>query len=323
MDDLLSSIRMDPIGTLRRTLPRPIFKFAGKSYTLMMMPVWAIEKAQQSVFERKFGVSIGGKVDWDSSKLALRLLGLSTADSVDSDTSSDLISGEDNAPYQACGWLPTRRTLRDLHPVATDVFVDLGSGKGQMLLIAAMFPFKRVTGVEYDQDLAECSRRNMESAKHHFRARKVETVTADVLEWPIEDDVSMVFLFNPFIGQTFQSAMGKIFASYDCNPRELHVVYGYPWEHDWLMSTGRVVVENVRPRLWPTRPWWWRTGNVIVTYRVVGVVEENRRRLRIRRRLFRPPRAVRRWTEANGQDFIVGAVGREAVRARLKVKDAE
>jgi serine/threonine-protein kinase RIO1 len=66
-----------------------------------------------------------------------------------------------------------------------------------------------------------------------------------------------------------------------------------------------------------------RTGNVIVTYRVVGVVEENRRRLRIRRRLFRPPRAVRRWTEANGQDFIVGAVGREAVRARLKVKDAE
>jgi hypothetical protein len=45
--------------------------------------------------------------------------------------------------------------------------------------------------------------------------------------------------------------------------------------------------------------------------------------LRIRRRLFRPPRAVRRWTEANGQDFIVGAVGREAVRARLKVKDAE
>jgi SAM-dependent methyltransferase len=321
MMDLISSIRMDPIGTLRKSLPKPIFKLVAKSYTLVMTPLWAIEKAQQSVFERRFSVSIGGTVSLDSSKLADSLLGSTRADSVDSVGSSEFINGGDNTPYQPCGWLPMRRSLKDLNPVATDVFVDLGSGKGQMLIIAALHPFKRVTGVEYDQELAELSRRNIKGASPRFRAREIEVITADALEWDFEDDISIVFMFNPFVGQTFQAVVGKVFASFDRNPRELHINYAFPWEHDWLLTTGRVVVETVRPSRWPPGPWWWRTGHVIVSYRVVGVTENGHRNLRNRRRLIRPSRAVRRWSEVVGHDFILDVVGREAVDARLKTKD--
>src|SRR4051794_15485927 len=42
--------------------------------------------------------------------------------------------------YMAIGWWPLRRALRSLRPGPGDVFVDLGSGKGQALVVAAQFP---------------------------------------------------------------------------------------------------------------------------------------------------------------------------------------
>lgn len=322
MKDLATSIRKDPIGTLRVILPGPIFQIAAKSHYFARVPLFAIENAQQRVFERRLGVSTRDYVQLEDSKVADRLFGTVKTEGDDGNPPRDFISGGDNAPYQPCGWMPVRRVLKDLHPVATDVFVDLGSGKGQVLLIAALHPIKRVTGVEYDQDLAEWSRRNIELAKPRLRAREVESIAADVLEWSFNDDESIVFLFNPFIGQTLYSALGKVFDSFDRVPRDLHIIYAFPWEHDWLLSTGRVVVDNVRPSQSPTRPWWWRTGRVIVSYRVVAPTDDRHHETNLPRRLFRPRRAVRRWSKPNGHDFIRSAIGSEAVQARLNPKSA-
>src|SRR6185436_12939628 len=40
-------------------------------------------------------------------------------------------------------------------------FVDLGSGKGRGLLLAAAWPFRRVLGVEFSKDLHETALRNI------------------------------------------------------------------------------------------------------------------------------------------------------------------
>jgi SAM-dependent methyltransferase len=320
---VVATVRTDPIGTLRKTLPRPIFKFAAKAYSWVMTPLWSLDSAQQRAFERRLGVSTGGTVHVDPSKLADRLLGDSTGGLVDSPTSGIVTEGGDNSPYEPCRWLSVRKVIKDLRPGTSDVFLDFGSGKGQVLLIAALFPFKRVTGVEYDQELAERSRRNIEIALPRLRTRAVECITADVLESNVDDDASVVFMFNPFIGQTFRSAMGKVFASFDRNPRDLHIVYAIPWEHDWLISTGRVVVDGLRPCQWPVRPWWWRTGQVIVSYRVIEVADDRDQSVELPRRWLRPPRAVRRWTGANGHDFVAGAIGREVIHARSRATNAK
>ena len=41
------------------------------------------------------------------------------------------------------------------------VLVDLGSGKGRVLLLASEFPFRRVVGVEFSQELNEIAERNV------------------------------------------------------------------------------------------------------------------------------------------------------------------
>lgn len=225
---------------------------------------------------------------------------------------SNFVIGGDNCAYAGCQWLPLRRALKDLEPKPSDVFVDLGSGKGKALLIAGRLPYRRVVGVEIDDKLSQYARHNIKLAHPRLRAQQVDSVTANVLEWPIPDETSLIFMYNPFIGQTFRTAMGQIFQSYDRKPRDLHIVYGYPWEHDWLLSTGRVVVENVRPSTWQARLRWWQSGDVIVSYRVVGI-SERRQSDSLPRRFTRPNQAVRRWSRPNAHRFTMNAPGQETL----------
>lgn len=179
-------------------------------------------------------------------------------------------ANQDSWPYLGGEWPGVYFALRALRPGHADVFVDLGAGKGRALLMAGRLPYRRVVGVELDPELAECARRNVERARRRLRAGAVACETANVLDWPFPDDASTVFLFNPFYGQTFRQAITRIFDSYDRNPRHIHIVYENPQQHDWLVSTGRVIVEDVRPEMWPSTRRWWTDWKVIVTYHVTG-----------------------------------------------------
>ena len=244
------------------------------------------------------------------------LLGVSTRDiAATGDAMLDV--GAENCHYQGCEWLSLRRALRDLNPTKSDVFADLGSGKGKALLIAGRLSYKRVIGVEIDKELSRLAARNIARARPRLRAGRVECFTASALEWPIPDDASVIFMFNPFIGETFSAVMSKIFESYDRNPRILHIVYEHPWEHDKLLSTSRVVVNNVRSGTWPGRIRWWERGDVVVTYRVVDSAVGNQLEWRRPRGVLRPRRAVQRWSVPNGHNFTMPVPGSDKIYAKF------
>ena len=237
---------------------------------------------EQRIFDLRFGVATAGtsQTRWDVSSV-----------------------GGTNFWYQGAQWPAVSFALRDLKPTSSDVFVDLGSGKGKALLMAARLPYRRVVGVEIDGELVESAQNNLARDRRRSRAGSVEMEVADILEWPIPDDATTIFMFNPFFGETFHAALEKVFDSYDRNPRDLHVVYGFPWEHDWLVGTGRVVVESVRPCTWPPRRRWWERGEVIIIYHVTGAAKPS---ASVHCPL-RPGRgageAMRRWREPNGHSF--------------------
>lgn len=263
--------------SLRARLPQPARRLARTAAALA-------EKGQMRVFDA--------------------LIGVSTAKSQITEGSL-FVAGGDNTAYAACQWLSVRSALTKLSPGARDVFVDIGAGKGKAMLIAARLGYRRVLGVERDAELAGQARQNVDLARRRLKAAELDVLTADALTWPIPDDVSLVFLNCPFIGPTFHQVATRIIDSYDTARRPLHLVYSKPWEHDWLLSTGRVSVVSVRPRFWPAQPGWWRTGNVIVTYQVRPAGEpvapdSHRRGWRGRNR-----RALRRWSAPNGQVFDI------------------
>ncbi|WP_237110076.1 class I SAM-dependent methyltransferase [Nonomuraea sp. MG754425] len=142
--------------------------------------------------------------------------------------------------YSPAHWGTLRRALPVRDVGAHDVFLDLGAGKGRMVLEAAgRYPFKRVIGVELAPELAEVARANVAAARRRLRAHAVLLVQSDVLDYDIPDDVSVVFLNNPFRGATFAAAMDRLLESADRNPRPITLIYFNPVEEEHLLRTGR------------------------------------------------------------------------------------
>ncbi len=258
-----------------------LYEFSAKIYEFFL---WKLRKVEQRLFDLYMKTSTTG----------VQLV------------SQDFFkSGSENWFYQGCDWYALHRVLRELQPNSDDFFVDIGSGKGKALLVAGRLPYGKVVGVELDPDLAAHARRNIEAARSKFKASLVETEIANALDWPIPKQASTIFMFNPFFGETFRSVIGKIFESYDENPRPLHIIYLYPWEHDWLVSTGRVVVDNVSSGGWPKRVNWWKVGVVAMTYHVVGAGEAASTPRCLPHAMSPTSKAMLRWNSPNGYKFTI------------------
>lgn len=108
-----------------------------------------------------------------------------------------------------------------------DVFLDIGCGLGRALLIAADRPLRRVVGLEYCRDLHAAAQRNVAAAQPALRA-PVEVLQGDATSFAIPDDVTIVFMFNPFGGQTLQAVVENVRASLERAPRRLTVLYSTP-----------------------------------------------------------------------------------------------
>jgi SAM-dependent methyltransferase len=113
----------------------------------------------------------------------------------------------------------------------TFTFVDLGSGKGRALLLAAMYPFARIIGVEVQPELHAIARRNIECfAAPGQLCRRIESLCADAREYdfPLEDLV--LYLFNPFPDYVLREVLTNLAASARRAPRSIFVLYNAPFE---------------------------------------------------------------------------------------------
>ncbi|HEX8215296.1 MAG TPA: hypothetical protein VF582_07495 [Allosphingosinicella sp.] len=78
------------------------------------------------------------------------------------------------------------------------LFVDLGSGKGRSLLLAALAGFSRVVGVELDPELDRVARRNIEIFKRQHPLADFIAVNGDATTFEFPPVPTLLFLNNPF-----------------------------------------------------------------------------------------------------------------------------
>jgi SAM-dependent methyltransferase len=197
-----------------------------------------------------------------------RRLGVQTAGTVGAEALG--YTDEETHPYQPAEWRALARAFPRGMVSETDVFVDLGSGMGRAVLMATQFPFRRVIGVELSPQLHQVAVENLEQARIEKRDR-VEFICDDVREYQVPDDVTFVFMYNPFSGEVFDGAMRQVFESYDRKPRQLRIVYRFPLEHERLLATGRVRVLSEKKDS-PMQGLPRRVG--IVTYEVLPAAGE-------------------------------------------------
>jgi FkbM family methyltransferase len=144
----------------------------------------------------------------------------------------------DNVQYEPSGWSYLPRALRHLRPTPGDVFLDLGAGKGRVLYQAAKHPFGRVIGVEIAERLAAVARTNLQANAERLRCQDIEVVTGDAADYEIPDDVTYIYLFYPFVGQTFSRVLAHITDSLQRRPRTLRLIYASPRLEAEILATG-------------------------------------------------------------------------------------
>lgn len=181
----------------------------------------ALRAARRAVsrllYERRYGVETSRIVDRDE-------LGL---------------DADGGCRYEPADWRALARALPRRSVSRDDVFVDIGAGMGRVVLQAATrYPFKRVIGVELAESLTEIARANVERNRHRLRG-EVELLSTDATQYEIPDDVTVIFLYNPFWDERFERLLENVLRSLDRRPRRLRILYKHPVEHERLMGTGR------------------------------------------------------------------------------------
>ena len=130
--------------------------------------------------------------------------------------------------YQATSAALVRKILRQLRLDCRQfVFVDLGSGKGRVLLMAAQMPFRRVIGVEISEELIECARRNIDACKGRLEA-PIELVHENAAEFRFPREPTVLFMFNPFDETVMRPAVANLLSAADDGGHEGFVVYHSP-----------------------------------------------------------------------------------------------
>jgi SAM-dependent methyltransferase len=127
--------------------------------------------------------------------------------------------------YEPTPWFLLRTVMRTEHVGPGDVFVDLGSGKGRVVLEAARMPFDRVVGIEFHPGLHATALANIDAYRGRRRARSVELSCGDAAMLPLPDDATHVYLFNPFLGDVAERAFLQIAASLRRRPRSIRLYY--------------------------------------------------------------------------------------------------
>jgi len=141
--------------------------------------------------------------------------------------------------YQASKARPLSILFRKLSWARDTVFVDFGSGKGRVLLMAAQFPVKRVVGIEFSPKLCLVARQNIESFRRkHPGLAPIEVVESDATAYGIRDDENVFFMYNPFAPVIVEQVLRAIQRSVQTRPRPISLIYNTPIAHDAVERCG-------------------------------------------------------------------------------------
>jgi hypothetical protein len=157
-----------------------LLKRRGVVETLKRVRVFLARKLFDESFDRKYGTDTSGVVDIDG----LSVLG----------DKGRGIWYEPTSP----------RTFNSILlgldvDFSQYVFFDIGSGKGRVLLLASMFPFKEIIGIEFARELHEIAQRNISIFRDaKMRCAAIRTVNADASSYQFPDDNLFLTFYSPF-----------------------------------------------------------------------------------------------------------------------------
>lgn len=128
--------------------------------------------------------------------------------------------------YQAVSPVRFNQAIKELCiPYEEFVFVDFGSGKGRAVLLAAGFPFKRIVGVEYCEDLHRTAGLNLLRYPNVSKICKdICLLCMDASEYCLPNQPLVLYFYNPFGRAVMEKVVENVRNSYQLHRKRIVVV---------------------------------------------------------------------------------------------------
>jgi len=105
-------------------------------------------------------------------------------------------------------------------------FVDIGCGKGRILMIASDYPFRSISGIELSQALCMTAKKNLQiyrSPKQKCHNVQVHHMNATELPKSIENTV--FYLYHPFEVQILTSVLNNVKSAFHNTDKMVWIIY--------------------------------------------------------------------------------------------------
>jgi SAM-dependent methyltransferase len=211
----------------------------------------AVVHRQDERVERSLNVATGGRVQTEDTTIP------------DGDPATGNLYGAE--PVHVVRWWMSALP----EPVGDFTFVDLGSGKGLVLLMAAKRGFRRAIGVEFAEELHRAAQANLARSTLPEKER-IDLVLGDAGSFEFPADPLVVHLNNPFHEPVTEGVIESLTRAYREHPRPVMVIY-HQHRHEpprtktdnvgllasvpWL-THRRLDKTNILDRGWLLQPWF-------------------------------------------------------------------
>ncbi len=139
--------------------------------------------------------------------------------------------------------------LRILNMLGTEYlsydFVDIGCGKGRVLIVAEKYGFRKLVGIELDEELVEDARKNIAGYRKRNSDSTIDIYRINALEYTYGDKPAVYFLFNPFNEEVLNKVVSRIMES---NKKEMIFIYMNPLYPRPFETRGLQLLTKIKTR---------------------------------------------------------------------------
>jgi predicted RNA methylase len=122
--------------------------------------------------------------------------------------------------------------------------LDIGCGTGRVLTFGMLLGFKRVMGIDLDEEGIKQAITNCNMMEKNGHNTTFDVRVADACHLTIPGDVSLIYMFNPFGGKTMETVLENIIAHVKSHKKELHVIYSNPTQKALFENRDEVTKIN-------------------------------------------------------------------------------
>jgi SAM-dependent methyltransferase len=152
------------------------------------------------------------------------------------------ITGDDiskSSPYEAVNYFILESLLAAFNRrFAVRSIIDFGCGKGRVMVVAAHFGFRKITGIDFAKELCDEAIKNLKRTETLFGKLDWKVINDNVTRYEIQSSDQVFFLFNPFVEETLNAVLDKLEISCNAFPRPTWFLYASPLYAEVLKRRG-------------------------------------------------------------------------------------